>query len=110
MIINDLYMCYNTHTPDLKSAMTTHLFTDEAEAPVVAYTFIGLSEDWVEGFVAIPEGSDGIARDGKGSNVHLKKRIAKKKKKNYFNIIFPVSLVNQVQGSSGHIDPSSSLA
>lgn len=56
--------------------MPTHLFTDEAEAPVIPYTFIGLSKDWVEGFVAVPEGSDGITRDGKGSNVHLKKSIA----------------------------------
>lgn len=56
--------------------MSTDLFTDEAEAPVLSSTFKGLSKDRVEGLVAVPEGSDGVTRDGEGSNVHLKTRIA----------------------------------
>lgn len=68
--------CVITHTINQKSAVSTDLFTDEAEAPVFPNTFKGLSKDWVEGLVAVPEGGNGVTRDGKGSNVHLKKRIA----------------------------------
>lgn len=70
-------MCYNICSiTDLKSAMFTHLLTDESEAPVFPYTFIGFSKDWVEGFVSVPEGSNGITRDSKGSNIQLGKEDA----------------------------------
>lgn len=47
----------------------SYLLSDVAEAALLAVALVSLSQDGVEGLVAVPPGSPGIARDGENSNV-----------------------------------------
>lgn len=47
----------------------SYLLSDVAEATLLAVDLVSLSQDGVEGLVAVPPGSPGIARDGENSNV-----------------------------------------
>lgn len=48
-----------------------YLLTDVMEASVFSVTLVGFSQNRVEGFVAIPPGCPGIARNGERCHVNL---------------------------------------
>lgn len=48
-----------------------YLLTDEAEAPVLPHTLVGLPQNRVKGLVAVSERRSGVTGDSEGSNVNL---------------------------------------
>lgn len=48
-----------------------YLFTDEAEAPVLSDTLVGLPQHRVKGLVAVSERRRGVTGDSEGGHVNL---------------------------------------